>query len=148
MALQELLGPSPGPGRGLGHVEHGRLPVVEGVPGVLLDVDLHVVTPGGRLFHPRDLVARNVGITPAEVELQRAADQVQGLEAVRHAGAVERDHGRHVGLGREEVGDGPAQAEPDDADAALDLGQRSQVIKGGPRVGHSQFGVEMRGQLQ
>ena len=39
---QELLGAMPGVGRGLGNMEHGRLPVVEGVSGFLLDVDFRV----------------------------------------------------------------------------------------------------------
>jgi hypothetical protein len=71
MAGQEFLGAPPGAGRGLGIMEHGRLPVVKGVPGVFLDVDFRVLGVSYGFFHPRHLITRDVRVVPAEVELDR-----------------------------------------------------------------------------
>ena len=83
MTLEELLGAAPRTGSRFRDVEHGGLPVMEGVPGVLLGVQFDVGVSGRRRLHAGDLVTRNVGVAPAEVELQRDADPVQDIQAAR-----------------------------------------------------------------
>jgi hypothetical protein len=145
---QEVPGALPGAGRGPGLVEHGRLPVVEGVPGVLLDVDLGVLAAAYGFLHPRHRLARYVGVAPAEVELDRRADPDERVGVIGDRRTVERDHGVDLGPGGEEVGDRPAEAEPDDAEPALDFRQRGEVSQREFRVVHASFGVEARRHLQ
>ena len=116
----------PGPGRRFRLVEHGRLPVVERVPGFFLHVDDHVGPPGHRVLHGPDLLTRDVRVAAPEDEQQRRGDLVQHAQLLRHGRAVERDHRVQRRLRGDQVGDGPAEAEPDDPDAAVHLGQRGQ----------------------
>jgi len=148
MTPEELLGPVPRTGGGFRHVEHGGLAVVESVPGVFLDVHLDVGAARRRLFHAGHLITRNIGVAATEVELKRDVDLVQHIQAARHIRAVERDGGVQVALCREEVGDGPAEAEPDDTDAAVDLRQRAQPPERGRRVGNTLLSIEMGSQFQ
>ena len=121
---------------------------MEGVAGVLFHVDLDVVPSGRGLFDRGDLVARDVAVAAAEVELQRAVDLLQHLQVAGNGRAVERDDGVQPILRGEEEGDGSAEAEPDHAHAAGDLGQRPQALQRGRGVGDALLGVEAAAQLQ
>jgi hypothetical protein len=148
MAGQEFLGALPGAGRGLGIVEHGCLPVVKGVPGVFLDVDFRVLDVSYGCFDQCHLITRDVRVAPAEVELDRGADLRQQVGVVGHRRTVERDHRIGPGPGGEEVGGRTAEAESEDAEPTLDLGQCREALKRGGGVGHALAGVESRPQVQ
>src|SRR5580700_10791226 len=111
VALQELLSALPRPGRRVGHVEHRGLAVVERVPGFLLDVDLDVRLAGCGRFDAGYLVARNVRVVAAVLELHRGGDLVEDLEAFLDARAVVRHQRGDLGLAGDEVGDRATQAE-------------------------------------
>jgi hypothetical protein len=148
MPGQELLGAPPGPGGGLRDVEHGCLPVVEGVPGVLLNVDFRVLAAPHGLFDASHLVTRYVRVVPAEMELDRSADPRQHVQIAGHRRAVEGDHGVDFSPGRQEVGDRATQAEADDREAAVHLRQRGEALERGQGVVNAQPEIEPRGQSQ
>jgi hypothetical protein len=148
MAGQEFLGATPRAGRGLGIMEHGRFPVVKGVPGVFLYVDLRGLGASYGCFHPRHLVTRDVRVVPAEVELDRGADVRQHVGVAGHLRTVERDHRIEPGPGGEEVGDRTAEAEPEDSEPAADLGQCREAVKRGGSIGYALAGVVSRPQVQ
>jgi hypothetical protein len=129
-------------------MEHGRLPVVKGVPSVFLDVDFRVLAVSYGLLHPRHLITGDVRVIPAEVKLDRSADLRQQIGVAGHLRTVERDHGIDLGPGGEEVANRTAEAEPDDCEPAADLRQRREVLQRGGGVVYAFVSVESRRQLQ
>ena len=141
-AAEEVRREAPGRGGGLRIEELGE-EVVEGVPRLLEDLDLDVVVVHEAGHAGVDLLAWQERVVAAVDELHGAVDLIGVDEQIGHAGAVVRDRCIGFGPDRHRVGDGAAEAEPEDAGAAVALLEPRRAGQRGIRVPHGLVDVEL-----
>ena len=125
-----------------------REAVLEGVAGVLLDVEFDVTSTGECFADLIDLRGRNVWILATEVEEQGAGYLVRAVELRSYAASVVRNTAGGITGDRELVGEAPTQAVAEDGDEPGHLRNAFQVIESGREVcggdGGINFGEALR----
>jgi hypothetical protein len=130
-------------------VEHRSLVIVECVPGVEVDVALHIRLIPRERTHALGLLPGDVRVLTAEVEQDRAANLLRAIEHLGDPGPVVADGRVGIALHGHLESQRPAEAETEHAGlTAGHLGQLAQGLQRRDRVPDRERVVELLGGLE